>query len=61
MKHMKKIVLSIVSLLLLGIGTGCSDYLDIVPEGVPSMDNACLLYTSMEAPVIKSKYEIQND
>lgn len=37
---MKKIVLSIVSLLLLGMGTGCSDYLDIVPEGVPSMDNA---------------------
>lgn len=37
---MKKIVMSIISLLLLSMGTGCSDYLDIVPEGVASMDNA---------------------
>lgn len=38
---MKRIILSIIiSSFLLISGTGCSDYLDIVPEGVASMDNA---------------------
>ena len=38
---MKKIILSISLFisLLLG-GTSCSDYLDIVPEGTPGIDNA---------------------
>ena len=38
---MKKIIISI-SLVIAAMlcSTSCSDYLDIVPEGTPSMDNA---------------------
>ena len=38
---MKKIIISI-SLVIATMlcSTSCSDYLDIVPEGTPSMDNA---------------------
>ena len=38
---MKKIILSISLLITMMLsGTSCSDYLNIVPEGTPSMDNA---------------------
>ncbi|MDR2425363.1 MAG: RagB/SusD family nutrient uptake outer membrane protein [Prevotellaceae bacterium] len=36
MRHLKVIILITVTLLY----AGCSDYLDIVPEGVPTLDNA---------------------
>ena len=41
---MKKIIISI-SLVIAAMlcSTSCSDYLDIVPEGTPSMDNAFIL------------------
>lgn len=37
---MKKILVSIICISLIFANTACSDYLDIIPEGVPSMDNA---------------------
>lgn len=38
---MRKIIISISFLIALALsGTSCSDYLNIVPEGTPSMDNA---------------------
>lgn len=37
---MKKILYFIICLVLIGGNTACKDYLDIIPEGVPSMDNA---------------------
>lgn len=37
---MKKLYLYIISFAFLWLGYGCSDYLNIVPEGVPSMENA---------------------
>ena len=37
---MKKLYLQIISLVFLWSSYGCSDYLNIVPEGVASMDNA---------------------
>lgn len=38
---MRKIIISISFLIAIVLsGTSCSDYLDIVPEGNPTMDNA---------------------